>query len=209
MRSIILSIANSIYSFSVKNGEFRQYRGSRDMNSFQTFVEDKKWQSIEPISAWKRPNSIPMSVVSMFFQLSHYLKEVNTMLLTEYGLPTWGSYAIFAIATIFIGAILGLVFVCIIDFLFPQKASQRQGFVAKQREEVDEGVQDHDLVDENEDSEREKYSGTDSEDNDGDEAVVEEEENEEEQEEEVKKQASPKASPKAAEVRKRKARKAE
>lgn len=179
------------------------------MNSFQTFVEDKKWQSIEPISAWKRPNSIPMSVVSMFFQLSHYLKEVNTMLLTEYGLPTWGSYAIFAIATIFIGAILGLVFVCIIDFLFPQKASQRQGFVAKQREEVDEGVQDHDLVDENEDSEREKYSGTDSEDNDGDEAVVEEEENEEEQEEEVKKQASPKASPKAAEVRKRKARKAE
>lgn len=189
----------------MKNGEFRQYRGSRDMNSFQTFVEDKKWQNIEPISAWKRPNSIPMSVVSMFFQLSHYLKEVNTMLLTEYGLPTWGSYAIFAIATIFIGAILGLVFVCIIDFLFPQKASQRQGFVAKQREEVDEGVQDPDLVDENEeeeaDSEGEKYSGTDSEDNE--EAVDEEER------EEVKKQASPKASPKAAEVRKRKARKAE
>lgn len=29
--------------------------------------------------------------------------------MAEYGLPTWGSYLIFAIATIFIGAILGLV----------------------------------------------------------------------------------------------------
>lgn len=101
-----------------------------------SFVEDKKWQSVEPISAWKKPSSIPMSIVAMFFQLSHYLKEVNTMLLTEYGLPTWGSYAIFAIATIFIGALIGLLFVCIIDFLFPQKASQRQGFVEKQKESV-------------------------------------------------------------------------
>jgi len=29
--------------------------------------------------------------------------------MAEYGLPTWGSYLIFAIATILIGAILGLV----------------------------------------------------------------------------------------------------
>lgn len=57
-----------------------------------------------------------------------------------------------------------------------------------------EGVKDHDLVDENDDSDREKYSGTDSDD---------------EQAEEEEKPATPKASPKAAEVRKRKARKAE
>lgn len=125
-----------LFSFSVKNGEFRQYRGSRDLNSFQTFVEENRWKNIEPVSAWKRPDSISMSVVSMFFKLSHYLKEVNTKLLTEYGLPTWGSYAIFAIATIFMGTLLGLLFVCIIDFLFPQKAGTRQGFVEKQREEL-------------------------------------------------------------------------
>lgn len=120
----------------MKNGEFRQYRGSRDLNSFMSFIEDKKWQSVEQVSAWKNPSSIPMSAVAMFFQFSHYLKEVNTMLLTEYGLPTWGSYAIFAIATIFIGALLGLLFVCIIDFLFPQKSMQRQGFVEKQKDTV-------------------------------------------------------------------------
>lgn len=169
------------------------------MNSFMSFVEEKRWQNIEPVSAWKRPDSIPMTVVSMFFQLSHYLKEVNTMLLTEYGLPTWGSYAIFAIATILIGATLGLVFVCIIDFLFPQKASQRQGFVAKQKESDDEndGAGDQDLVDENEDDDREKYSGTDSDDD----------KEEEEEDKDKKKTVSPKASPKATEVRKRKARK--
>lgn len=50
------------------------------------------------------------------------------------------------------------------------------------------------MVDENDDSDREKYSGTDSDD---------------EQAEEEEKPATPKASPKAAEVRKRKARKAE
>jgi hypothetical protein len=65
----------------------------------------------------------------------------------EYGMPTWGSYLIFAIATIIIGALLGLVsffpslkssvmlrllhavdtfllfqvLVCLIDFIYPPK----------------------------------------------------------------------------------------
>lgn len=45
--------------FSVKDGVFRQYKGTRDVNTFVSFIEDKKWQSIEPISSWKAPNSIP------------------------------------------------------------------------------------------------------------------------------------------------------
>ena len=35
---------------SVKDGIFRQYRGARDKDSFITFIEDKKWSSIEPVS---------------------------------------------------------------------------------------------------------------------------------------------------------------
>lgn len=38
--------------------------------------------------------------------------------MAEYGLPTWGSYLIFAIATIIIGAILGLVSRIVILLLF-------------------------------------------------------------------------------------------
>ena len=39
--------------FHVMNGEFRQYRGSRDLNSFMVFIEEKKWEEIEPVSSWK------------------------------------------------------------------------------------------------------------------------------------------------------------
>lgn len=36
----------------------------------------------------------------------------------DYGLPTWGSYLIFAVATIFFGALLGLVSSKFISFPF-------------------------------------------------------------------------------------------
>ena len=55
--------------FSVKDGEFRQYRGSRDKDSLIAFIEDKKWKEVEPVSAWKHPNSIQMSLVSSFFKV--------------------------------------------------------------------------------------------------------------------------------------------
>lgn len=60
--------------FHVTNGEFRRYSGSRDMNAFMSFVEDKKWEGIEKIEGWKRPDGIPMGVLSWFFRLSHFLK---------------------------------------------------------------------------------------------------------------------------------------
>lgn len=43
---------------SVKDGVFRQYRGSRDKESFINFVEEKKWQTLESVSSWKAPQSI-------------------------------------------------------------------------------------------------------------------------------------------------------
>jgi len=36
-------------------------------------------------------------------------QAVHNKLMEEYGMPTWGSYLIFAVATIIIGALLGLV----------------------------------------------------------------------------------------------------
>lgn len=37
------------------------------------------------------------------------LRSVHSVLVEEYGLPTWGSYLVFALATILVGALLGLV----------------------------------------------------------------------------------------------------
>ena len=55
--------------FSVKDGAFRQYRGSRDKDEFMSFIEEKKWKELEEIPAWKSPASFQMSVVSQFFKV--------------------------------------------------------------------------------------------------------------------------------------------
>ncbi|XP_065076141.1 thioredoxin-related transmembrane protein 1 isoform X3 [Ochlerotatus camptorhynchus] len=204
--------------FHVLKGEFRQYKGPRDLNSLMTFVEEKKWQQLEPVSAWSKPDSIQMSLVSQFFKLSHFLKVINTMLSKEYGLPVWGSYALFAIGTILLGAILGLILVCVIDFMFPPKSAQRKSFSEHkknlQHEIVAEEIKGDELEDEDEQvagvldeigdedeedeedvdetSDGEKYSGSDSE-----EAAPESEQKDDAVKQEKDSPApSPKASPK-------------
>lgn len=145
------------------NGEFRQYKGTRDKDSFITFIEEKKWNNVEPVPQWKSPNSIQMGVVSSFFKLSQMLRvsnyvllfklaivvywhifisllfivegmylfvfffqQIHTDLMENFGLPTWGSYLIFAVATIILGAILGLILVCIIDFIYPPNSHSKK-----------------------------------------------------------------------------------
>lgn len=102
--------------FHVKDGVFRQYRGARDKDSFFSFVEEKKWQSLDPVSTWVSPQSYPMTVVSYFFKLSMFLRSLHTTIVQDLGVPYWGSYIIFGIATIIIGTLLGLIIVCILDF---------------------------------------------------------------------------------------------
>merc|ERR1712192_347397 len=107
--------------FHVKDGVFRQYRGARDKDSFISFVEDKKWTGVEPISSWKSPDSIQMSLVSYFFKLSMVLRNVHTTLTEDYQMPYWVSYVAFAVATILLGGILGLILVCCIDCVYPPR----------------------------------------------------------------------------------------
>ena len=127
----ILLCTFSLTNFSVKNGVFRQYRGTRDKEEFMSFVEEKKYEQVEPIPSWKSPSSIQMSVVSGFFKLSMMLRNIHTQITEEHGIPYWGSYLLFAIATIVIGAILGLVLVFLIDCFYPTKVATK-----KKQEEV-------------------------------------------------------------------------
>ena len=115
-----------IFYFSVKNGVFRQYRGTRDKDEFISFVEEKKWEQVEPIPGWKSPSSIQMSIVSGFFKLSMMLRNIHTQITEEHGIPYWGSYLLFALATIIVGAVLGLVLVFLIDCFYPAKVAVKK-----------------------------------------------------------------------------------
>ena len=66
---MVLSNSSFLY-FSVKDSVFRQYRGPRDKDSLITFVEERKWETVESLSSWKAPDSVQMSLVSYFFKLS-------------------------------------------------------------------------------------------------------------------------------------------
>ncbi|XP_068221188.1 thioredoxin-related transmembrane protein 1-like [Palaemon carinicauda] len=128
--------------YHVKDGVFRQYRGSRDKDEFMSFIEEKRWQAVEEVPAWKSPASMQMSVVAQFFKLSMVLRGIHSLLVEEYGLPTWGSYLVFALATVVVGALLGLILVCIIDFMFPPKAPGSYSSAAGPRDDDEDLVED-------------------------------------------------------------------
>lgn len=48
---------------------FRQYRGSRDKDEFMSFVEERRWEEVEVVPAWKSPGSLQMSIVAQFFKV--------------------------------------------------------------------------------------------------------------------------------------------
>ncbi|CAG2099999.1 unnamed protein product [Medioppia subpectinata] len=129
--------------YHVKEGVFRQYKGSRDSNAFVNFVEQKTWQSLDPISLWTSPDSVLMSIVSYFFKVSMALRAVHNRLVDDYGIPYWGSYVLFAFVTILFGALLGLLIVCIIDLIFPAKMSDE----TKDQKNLNSKVKDDDSND--------------------------------------------------------------
>lgn len=67
-----------------------------------------------------------MSVVSGFFKLSMMLRNIHTQITEEHGIPYWGSYLLFALATIIVGAVLGLVLVFLIDCFYPAKVAVKR-----------------------------------------------------------------------------------
>ena len=115
----LLFVIHDSSLFSVKEGEFRQYSGSRTRDGFIDHIEGFKWKNDELMPSWKHPNSVLMSVVAWFYKVSMHLKNAHSLLTETYELPSWSVYAIFAAFTIIIGALLGLVLVVCIDCILP------------------------------------------------------------------------------------------
>ncbi|KAM5164744.1 thioredoxin-related transmembrane protein 4 [Mantella aurantiaca] len=107
--------------FHAKDGVFRRYHGSRMVEDLHSFIAENKWNVIEPLAGWKSPSSILMTGMAGLFHLSGWIRQTHNYFTGPLGLPAWGSYIVFIMATLLIGLILGLILVLLIDCFCPAK----------------------------------------------------------------------------------------
>ncbi|GFR85014.1 thioredoxin-related transmembrane protein 1 [Elysia marginata] len=107
--------------YHVKNSEFRRYTGARKTTDLISVIDEKKWADIEPVSWYRDPKSIQMGVLGSFFKAAMFIRGVYSTMTDVYGIPEWLCYVIFAVLTILVGLILGLMLVVCCDNFFPAK----------------------------------------------------------------------------------------
>ncbi|XP_007446661.1 PREDICTED: thioredoxin-related transmembrane protein 1 [Lipotes vexillifer] len=125
----IISALPTVYH--CKNGEFRRYQGPRTKKDFINFISEKEWKSIEPVSSWVGPGSVLMSSMSALFQLSMWIRTYHNYFIEDLGLPVWGSYTVFGLATLLSGLLLGLCMIFVADCLCPSKRRRPQPYPSK------------------------------------------------------------------------------
>ncbi|KAJ4939671.1 hypothetical protein JOQ06_029114 [Pogonophryne albipinna] len=119
--------------YHCKDGVFRKYQGARTKEDFLSFVDEQKWKSIEPISSWFGPSSFLMNSMSALFKLSMFIRRCHNYMTDHLGIPVWGSYVIFGLATLFSGLALGLLLVFIADFAFPSRRFSSSDYYQKKQ----------------------------------------------------------------------------
>lgn len=69
--------------------------------------------------------------MSALFQLSMWIRTWHNYFIEDLGLPVWGSYAVFALATLLSGLFLGLCMIFVADCLCPSKRRRPQPYPSK------------------------------------------------------------------------------
>jgi len=105
--------------YHAKDGVFRRYNGQRTSAAFREYIFKKEWKETDPISWFRSPNSIPMTLMSYLFRVSVAMKDLHDTITVTYQLPAWVSYLFFGVATISLGLVLGMIFILIIDAIYP------------------------------------------------------------------------------------------
>jgi len=145
------------------DGTFRRYTGSRDSETMQEFIQQRYWANHEPISSFRHPDSIPMTVMCWLFKTSIVVKTLHETLTESYGLSEWTSYILFAIATVAIGLILGMFIVFCVDILSPVPTGPEQPIPTNYDE-----LKQEDYVSNEKKRPREEEEEDDGKDNDSD-----------------------------------------
>ncbi|XP_073528352.1 thioredoxin-related transmembrane protein 4 [Phyllobates terribilis] len=201
--------------YHVMDGAFRRYHGSRMAEDLHTFIAEQKWKVIEPVAGWQAPSSILMSGMAGLFHLSGWIRQIHNYFTGPLGIPAWGSYIIFIVATLMIGLILGLILVLLADCFCPakpkykvakpdknmedvevsdkeQKDSSDEPKEAAENEEVTEADNDGDKEDDQAEDSEEANSNSDAKDSEEDSAV---EKSDPEDEEDQDSQPQPTSTP--------------
>ncbi|XP_029900550.1 thioredoxin-related transmembrane protein 1 [Myripristis murdjan] len=151
--------------YHCKDGVFRKYQGARTKDDFLSFVDEQKWQAIEPVSSWFGPSSFLMNSMSALFKLSMFIRRCHNYMTEQLGIPVWGSYVIFGLATLFSGLALGLILVFIADFVFPSRRFSSSEYYQKkqtmdQARLIQQQEEEHEAdAEEEEDEEEEEEDG--------------------------------------------------
>uniref|UniRef100_A0A4W5LAL2 Thioredoxin domain-containing protein n=1 Tax=Hucho hucho TaxID=62062 RepID=A0A4W5LAL2_9TELE len=95
--------------FHVKDGSVRRYVSVREVEEFHAYVSNRRWEEVEPLPSWKSPTSPLMSCMAGLFRLSLWIRWTHGYLTGDLGMPVWGSYLSFAMATLVTGLLMGLV----------------------------------------------------------------------------------------------------
>lgn len=134
--------------YHVKDGVFRIYGGSREFTALINFVEEQGFKAIEPVSRWWSPNTFQMSLLAYSFRVSMSLRDVHNYLVEDFGLPYYISYLIFALCTVTLGTVLGLVIVFIVDQFCPARyagvALETRGSAAEKKKTAEKSDSDLD-----------------------------------------------------------------
>jgi len=125
--------------YHVKDGEFRQYTGKRELQDFIEFIGNEEWKDVSAVSTWTSPTSFIMSSMSKLFTFSMQLKSYHSYLSSEHGFPQWLSMLLFGTLIILVGLLLGIVFVLASDYFWGPPDYYDEGVVQHKKDD-DAGV---------------------------------------------------------------------
>ncbi|XP_044310402.1 thioredoxin-related transmembrane protein 4 isoform X2 [Varanus komodoensis] len=91
------------------------------------------------------PTIYQMHGMAGLFHFSGWIRQIHDYLTGALGLPIWGSYAVFVLATILIGLILGLILVLLTDCIYPPKSNEEASASSDDKTEEEE-ILEHAVV---------------------------------------------------------------
>ena len=115
--------------YHVKNGEFRVYRaGSRDVDSWKRFLENNEWERIEPLSWYRKPGSMPMTLFGLLTKCALWATGYHGYMTNELGMNATVAGALLFFLPMILLIFFFIVGVCSVHyFLGKQKPASLVG----------------------------------------------------------------------------------